>query len=323
MNYIERMNYYGKVGEPFLFIIDYDRLMPIIIPLIDINSENIMFDIKGKKNFEEDFHFRNDFHLIKNPPSYEDYLKAYKNVEQNLKLGNSYLINLTLPTEIKTNFSLLEIFHHTSADYKLYIKDNLVLFSPETFVEIKEGRISSHPMKGTIDANIPDAETRILNDEKEIAEHNTIVDLIRNDLSMVAKNVEVKRYRYITSLQKTGINLLQVSSEIAGYLPENYAQNIGTIISTLLPAGSITGAPKAKTVEVIKESENYNRGYYTGVFGMFDGLNLDSAVMIRYIEQHNNKFYFKSGGGITIFSKPEKEYKELVDKVNVPIIRNY
>jgi len=90
----------------------------------------------------------------------------------------------------------------------------------------------------------------------------------------------------------------------------------------LLPAGSITGAPKKKTVEIIKEVENYARGYYTGVFGCFDGQNLDCAVMIRYLEKIGAQIFYKSGGGITTYSDVKSEYRELIDKVYVPIVGN-
>jgi para-aminobenzoate synthetase component 1 len=143
------------------------------------------------------------------------------------------------------------------------------------------------------------------------------VDLIRNDLSIVAKDVKVNRYRYVEEIQAHDKTLLQVSSEISGILPPDYKSSLGTIITSLLPAGSICGAPKESTLKIIKEAEGYNRGYYTGVFGIFDGCNLDSAVMIRYLEKSDDKLWYKSGGGITIQSNPEKEYRELIDKVYV------
>ena len=87
----------------------------------------------------------------------------------------------------------------------------------------------------------------------------------------------------------------------------------------MLPAGSICGAPKKKTVEIIKAAENYDRGYYTGVFGHFDGKNLDSCVLIRYIENQNGQLVYKSGGGITFMSEADKEYEEMLKKVYVPI----
>jgi len=182
-----------------------------------------------------------------------------------------------------------------------------------------DNKISSYPMKGTIDASIPDAEKKILSDEKEKAEHATIVDLIRNDLSMVAENVEVKKYRYIDMVRSNNTDLLQVSSHIEGTLPDNYLQNLGEIIFKLLPAGSVSGAPKKKTVEIILQTEQYDRGFYTGICGFFDGQNLESAVMIRFIEKIDNQLIYKSGGGITFLSEAEKEYEELIQKVYVPI----
>jgi len=193
------------------------------------------------------------------------------------------------------------------------------VLSPETFVKIRDGVISSFPMKGTIDATLPNAESVILADPKEKAEHATIVDLIRNDLSLVAEQVEVKRYRYIDNLVTNKGNLLQVSSEITGRLPENYLERLGDILFSLLPAGSISGAPKPKTLEIIEQAEGYERGFYTGIWGWFDGENLDSAVMIRFIEQQGDQLVFKSGGGITSQSELKKEYEELIQKVYVPL----
>jgi len=113
---------------------------------------------------------------------------------------------------------------------------------------------------------------------------------------------------------------LQVSSEISGTLPKNYYSNLGNIFRKLLPAGSISGAPKAKTLQIIHEAETYSRGFYTGVFGYFDGSKLDSGVMIRFIKKENEKLFFCSGGGITAKSNHQNEYNELIDKVYVPII---
>ena len=86
----------------------------------------------------------------------------------------------------------------------------------------------------------------------------------------------------------------------------------------LLPACSITGAPKVKTCEIIREAEKYERGFFTGVFGIFDGVKLESAVMIRFIENTSNGLVYKSGGGITCFSNAKKEYQEMIDKVYIP-----
>ena len=116
-------------------------------------------------------------------------------------------------------------------------------------------------MKGTIDASLPDACRLLMDDRKEAAEHATIVDLIRNDLSMVSEQVTVTRYRYCDCLETNKGPILQTSSEICGVLPEDYLSHIGDILFRLLPAGSITGAPKPKTMEIIAEAENYERGF--------------------------------------------------------------
>lgn len=173
-------------------------------------------------------------------------------------------------------------------------------------------------MKGTINADIPDAEQKILENEKEIAEHASIVKLLSSELSLVANEVEVKRYRYIDRVKTINGDILQVSSEISGKLPVNYHSNLGDIIFNLLPAGSVSGAPKKSTLELIKISEPHNRGFYAGVFGYFDGNELDSGVLIRFITNENGKSYFYSGGGITSKSNAESEYNEVLEKIYLP-----
>ncbi|RLZ12592.1 aminodeoxychorismate synthase component I [Faecalibacter macacae] len=310
----EQMNKLGADKVPFFFMIDFLKEHGEVIPLADL-LDDIQFSMHAEK--QEISH--KDFLFAKHPISYEDYQKQFKVVHDNLMFGNSYLTNLTCATPIKTNLSIEEIYKLTQAKYKLNYKNQFVCFSPEIFVQIKNGKISSYPMKGTIDASIPYAKEIILNDEKEAAEHATIVDLIRNDLSLVSNNVTVTNYRFIDELITNDKTLLQVSSEIVGDLEDDFISQIGTIFDKLLPAGSICGAPKKKTVEIILEAENYNRNFYTGVFGVFDGENVDSAVMIRFIEQENNQLIFKSGGGITAKSECESEFNEMIQKVYVPI----
>jgi para-aminobenzoate synthetase component 1 len=229
-------------------------------------------------------------------------------------------VNLTFPTRIDTNLSLQNIYDLSDAKYKLLVNNEFVVFSPESFIKIKDGTISSFPMKGTIRASIPGAEEKILLDTKEIAEHNTIVDLIRNDLSIVATDITVKRFRYLDRITTNEGDILQVSSEIVGKLPENYYNRLGNIMFELLPAGSVTGAPKQKTLEIISHVEGVPRGYYSGIFGCFDGENLESAVMIRFIENRDGQLWFRSGGGITCNSLVDLEYQELIDKVYVPFV---
>lgn len=294
--------------------------MPHAWKLDDVNANEILFNFNGFHNQSllEPIQPLQDFHFIKHPISFASYQKKFDGVVQNIKAGNSFLVNLSVETPIESNLTLRDIFQHSEAPYRFWYKDQFVCFSPEIFIKIKNNRISAFPMKGTIDASIPNAASIILSDPKEAAEHATIVDLIRNDISIVAEKVWVERYRYVEEIQTNEKNLLQVSSEISGILPDHFDGSFGDILLKLLPAGSICGAPKPKTLEIIEQAEGYDRGYYTGVMGYFDGENFESAVMIRFIEQRNQELIFKSGGGITAQSQAADEYQELIDKAYLP-----
>jgi len=315
---IEKINELGTKRIPFFFMIDFEMKKPIIYPLDEL-PDHIWYDLNGVSNRKANEADSVFFRFEPNPVSKQEYTKAFTIVQGHLQYGNTFLLNLAFPSQVDTELSLEDVYHRSEAKYKLHLKDELVVFSPEIFVQIKDDYIYSYPMKGTIDAEAMGADLHILNDKKEIAEHSTIVDLIRNDLSMVAKEVRVTKFRYIDTI-KTNVNKLhQVSSEIRGKLSSNFHDRLGSILFTLLPAGSISGAPKPKTLEIIREAELYDRGYYTGVFGIYDGETLDSGVMIRYIEQSaDGSLQYRSGGGITAMSNLETEYQELIDKIYVP-----
>jgi len=292
----------------------------------DVNKlENIFFSFPGYKN--HNFHTCKKCKILKKEPiSFEKYKKAFDYVIEEIKKGNTYLLNLTFPTKIETNCNLLDIFSSAKAPFKLYFKNRFVCFSPERFVKIQNNKIYTYPMKGTIDASIPNAKEKILSNIKEMAEHTMVVDLLRNDLGIIGRNVKVNKFRFVDKIKAGDKYLLQVSSEIEATLPENWHQNLLELIKQMLPAGSVTGTPKKKTVEIIKKAENYERSFYTGIFGITDEKTfLDSAVIIRYIENSLhpspfplNNFIYKSGGGITIDSNAREEYEELIKKVYIP-----
>ena len=369
---IDKINRLASQDEPFLFVINYQGDKAFIRLLSDINPEECLFDFEGRGNLshawketwkeetwkEETWKKKISEEEISEtiwqiePPLYEDYERSFNIVKSNIMAGNSYLTNLTCRVPVSCNLSLEEIFHRAKGKYKLLLrrKRNLtpfVCFSPETFVRIKGGRIYSYPMKGTLDASLPNAEKLLMEDRKEAAEHATIVDLIRNDLSRVAEDVRVDKYRYIDVLHTNKGDILQTSSEISGRLPEDYPHHLGEILDVQLPAGSITGAPKDKTMQIIQEAEGYDRGFYTGIMGIYDQGELNSAVMIRFIEEETSpvdfeadgeknfkakegkasegkepkasrKLYFKAGGGITSKSDCRKEYEEVIQKIYLP-----
>lgn len=383
---IDKINQLASQDEPFLFVINYQGDKAFIRLLSGINPEECLFDFEGRGNLSHAWketwkEGTSEKEIWKEeisettwqiePPLYEDYERSFNIVKSNIMAGNSYLTNLTCRVPVSCNLSLEDIFHRAKGKYKLLlrrkrtqaedkahlkeenIEENLtpfVCFSPETFVRIKGGRIYSYPMKGTLDASLPNAEKLLMEDRKEAAEHATIVDLIRNDLSRVAEDVRVDKYRYIDVLHTNKGDILQTSSEISGRLPEDYRQHLGEILDAQLPAGSITGAPKDKTMQIIHEAEGYDRGFYTGIMGIYDHGELNSAVMIRFIEEETSpvdfetdgeknfkasegkgdeasegkrdeasrKLYFKAGGGITSKSDCRKEYEEVIQKIYLP-----
>lgn len=315
----EEMDRRSQNAEPFLFIIDFMVENILLYSQEDLQKEKIQVNFPQFQQEEEKEVSIDSWELKSFPMDRETYQKGFDQVIHHLKKGNSYLTNFTCKTRIETKLSLEEIYYLSVAKYKVLFKDQWVFFSPETFVEIIDNQIFTHPMKGTIDASKPNAEATLTNDEKEKAEHYTVVDLLRNDLSIVANNVVVDKFQRIDVLKTSNKNLLAMSSEISGKIKPEFQNKIGSVMKKLLPAGSILGAPKAKTLEITLEAENYERGFYTGVCGWFDGKNLDSCVMIRFIEKEESQLFFKSGGGITHKSLLKDEYQEMKNKIYVPI----
>ena len=317
---IARIDRLAGEGKTFIFIIDYEAKQAFVELADEVDPNECLFDFEGFTNIRgEKPRDCSPVRLSADYPSASDYRRSFELVRSHLLAGNSYLANLTCRIPVKTSLTMRDICLRSQALYRLWLKDRLVCFSPETFVRVSNGIISSYPMKGTIDASIPQAERVLMANAKEAAEHATIVDLIRNDLSMVADQVCVRRYRYIDRIETHRGVLLQTSSDIAGHLTPHYLRHFGQMLFTLLPAGSISGAPKTKTLQIIDNAENYRRDFYTGVMGCCVQGRMNSAVMIRFIDQSDGHLFFKAGGGITAQSRWSDEYEEVKQKVYVPI----
>ena len=312
----KQIDSFGQSRTPFLFIISYDQ-NKIFAQALDSLDNDIYYKLESWRNYPVEKREKN-YTFSKTPIGFPIYKQALDKVLKEIRSGNTYLLNLTFKTAIETNYTLKEIFTYARAKFKLYYKDKFICFSPERFVEMGGNTIATYPMKGTIDADLPHAKKSILDNEKEMAEHVMIVDLMRNDLGIIGSNVKVEKFRYVEKIKAGKKELLQVSSKITATLPTNWRDTLGSLFSQLLPAGSITGTPKKSTVEIIQNIESFDREFYTGVFGVFDGTTLRSGVMIRFIEKENNTLYYKSGGGITIDSDAKSEYEELIDKIYLP-----
>jgi para-aminobenzoate synthetase component 1 len=315
MSFKETLNEWGAKKTPFVFLLDFEKKNSKAWRLEDCPSE-FKFNFQGYKNYSLKPIKNREAKIEVTPPCYEDYQKKYQKVIKAVKRGETYLLNLTTKGQIKTSLSLERLFNDAQSKYKILLNNQFVCFSPETFLQITDGIIKTFPMKGTIDATIKNAQQLLEDNEKEKAEHATIVDLLRNDLSAFAKKVRVEKYRYYEVIKANNKKIGQMSSEISGELPVDYRSRIGDIIYHLTPAGSISGAPKPKTLELIQEIEQEDRGFYTGIAGYFDGDNLDSCVLIRYLEKDGT---YRCGGGVTSKSKLKEEYKELIQKMYVPI----
>ncbi len=346
------MNELGSRREPFFFMTDFELRMPLVIPLDSYNPEEAGVLWKFPENSSQpdrpEEKIPSGFSQI-HPVSEEYFTEKVKQVQEFQKDGRSYLLNLCFRSEVDpVNKDLSSVFRRADAPYCIYVRtdllaENIILhgenpffsdfcretaeftvFSPEPFIRIcseaDAAVISATPMKGTIDAEIPDAGEKLLSDEKELAEHRTVTDLLRNDLGRVASQIRVEAFRYIEELKTSRGRVLQTSSRITGRLSDNWQSEIGTILFSMLPAGSVSGAPREETCRIIRETEPEPRGYYTGTAGIFTGSSLDSAVMIRFLEKNRESFGYRSGCGITIYSSPAAEYRELLNKIYVPVI---
>lgn len=175
---VKKINELGSTGEPFLFVISYDGTKAYVRKLSDINPEDCLYDFNGKTNINEKTAspLTSKITWEVDAPQYEEYEKSFDIVKRNMLAGNSYLANLTCRVPVRCNLSLHEIFLRSKGKYKLLMNDStdnigsFVCFSPEKFLQIRDGRIFSYPMKGTINASLPNAEKELMNDEKEAAE---------------------------------------------------------------------------------------------------------------------------------------------------------
>ena len=167
---IARMNALAEDNVPFLFIVDYAQEQSHVEPLDQINPATCLFQFPKAGNVGVAATAARYAGLIQwdiTPPSPAAYKHSFDLVKQNLLAGNSYLTNLTCRVPVSTNLTMEEIFLHSEALYKLWLKDRFVCFSPEIFVRIEKGKIKSFPMKGTIDATLPNAEQLLMQDAKE------------------------------------------------------------------------------------------------------------------------------------------------------------
>lgn len=190
--------------------------------------------------------------------------------------------------------------------------------SPETMVKLLDGKLSTFPIAGTRKRGKDEVEDQqleeeLLNDKKELAEHNMLVDLARNDIGKISVygSVCVEDYLKIHRFSK----VMHITSAVSGVLKDG--KDGCDTIAALLPAGTLSGAPKFRAMEIIEELEKAPRGIYGGAIGYLDlSGNLDVCIAIRTAVRKNNKVYVQAGAGIVADSVPELEYEETMSKAS-------
>ncbi|NCC86988.1 MAG: anthranilate synthase component I [Clostridia bacterium] len=188
--------------------------------------------------------------------------------------------------------------------------------SPETLVKLQDGVLHTFPLAGTRPRGKTEEEDKaleaeLLADQKELAEHNMLVDLGRNDLGKISRfgSVEVEKFH---SIEKYS-HVMHIGSTVKGEIKEEF--DALDAISAVLPAGTLSGAPKIRACQLIAELENNKRGIYGGAIGYIDFTgNMDTCIAIRIAYKKNGKVFIRSGAGIVADSVPEKEYQECINK---------
>ncbi len=258
----------------------------------------------------------------------ESYLSAIEEIKKMIADGDFYQTNLTRKffgkfSQKQTHQNNFELFSRLAeaspANYSSFLKfgkNSIISSSPELFLKIENNdTIISRPIKGTAARSENLAidkknKLNLQNSVKEKAENLMIVDLVRNDLARICKagTVVVKNLFNITSYK----TIHHMSSEIHGKIDKNFT--IKDILLACFPAGSMTGAPKIKAMEIIAKKEKVNRGIYSGAIGYLSSSSANLAVVIRTLILQDDKFEFQVGGAITFDSKPKSELKEIFSK---------
>ncbi|HUZ95780.1 MAG TPA: aminodeoxychorismate synthase component I [Edaphobacter sp.] len=255
--------------------------------------------------------------------SKEDYTAKIKRIKEYIAAGETYQVNFTdkvsVRSELGADTAFATLLQQQPVAYSAFLnvaRHQILSLSPELFFKIEDGKITTRPMKGTMPRGLDAAEDaeaaiRLENDEKNRCEHVMIVDLLRNDIGRICEMGSV-RVEDIFSVE-TYRTLLQMTSTVSGRL--RHGLNYYDIFKGVFPSGSITGAPKIRTMEIIHEMEETPRGIYTGSIG-YMAPNGDAAfnVAIRTLDLHKGTAQMGVGGGIVADSDPQDEYRECLLK---------
>ncbi len=255
--------------------------------------------------------------------SEEKYCEMVEKAKKYIYEGDIFQVVLSNRLEADYEGSLFNVYRHlrtiNPSPYMFYFSSDDIEVagaSPETLVKLENGVLHTFPLAGTRPRGKTEEEDialekELLSDEKERAEHNMLVDLGRNDLGKISEFGTVKVEKYM-SIERYS-HVMHIGSTVSGKLNKN--KNYMDAVSAVLPAGTLSGAPKIRAMEIINELENNKRGIYGGAIGYIDFTgNLDTCIGIRIAFKKNGKVFVRSGAGIVADSVPKNEYRECINK---------
>lgn len=248
--------------------------------------------------------------------------------KQHIREGDIFQIVLSNRLSAKFEGSLLNTYRMlrtmNPSPYMFYFSGTDVEVagaSPETLVKLENGILHTFPLAGTrprgkTEAEDQALEAELLADEKELAEHNMLVDLGRNDLGKISRFGSVKVEK-LHSVERYS-HVMHIGSTVRGEIKENF--DALDAVSAVLPAGTLSGAPKIRACQLINELEHNKRGIYGGAIGYIDFTgNMDTCIAIRIAYKKNGNVFVRSGAGIVADSVPEKEYEECINKAQAVV----
>lgn len=327
---IVRFNFYKRY-------ICYDHFTHIVYVVDNIfNNDNREYEEIGKEQKEylnSLINFKYTFKEEEKPKkeiefkfatSREKYIENVEKAKEYIKAGDIFQVVISQRMYCETELSPFEIYRRLRAENPspyMYFLDydsyQVVGSSPESLVSVKEGIVATNPIAGTrkrgkTESEDIDLEKELLKDEKERAEHVMLVDLGRNDIGKVSKigTVEVKDFMKIERFS----HVMHITSHVVGKLDDK--NDAFSALTSCLPAGTVSGAPKIRAMEIIEELEEVKRGIYSGTVGYFSfGGDMDMCIAIRTFVIKGKTAYLQAGAGIVYDSVPEKEFEEVQNKL--------
>ena len=258
----------------------------------------------------------------------EEYCEMVEKARKYIREGDIFQVVLSNPMRAKAKGSLFDTYRVLRATnpspYMFYFSSDDIEIagaSPETLVKLENKKLSTFPLAGTRPrGKTPQAdkalETGLLKDEKELAEHNMLVDLGRNDIGKISRigTVEVEKYLSVERFS----HVMHLGSTVTGTIRED--KDAVDAVDAILPAGTLSGAPKFRACQIIEELEHSKRGIYGGAIGYLDFAgNLDTCIAIRLVYKKNGEICIRSGAGIVADSVPEKEFEECCNKARAVV----